>query len=136
MSTRSQIAFYGEKKQKLHAYDALVYRHYDGYPEGVLPDLIPVLMDFDKNRGLSDSEYASAWLVAKWKTDYLNIGISKNLHGDIEYFYAVYPDRLEIYETPFDFSKKTEKKRIEGFNLIKRMEYEHLRDGFGESQDS
>ncbi len=23
-------------------------------------------------------------------------------YGDIEYFYAVYPDRIEVYETPFD----------------------------------
>ena len=97
MATRSQIGFY-EKGDKLSEPTALIYRHWDGYPESVLPEIIPVLQDFDQCRGLYDAEFASAWLVAELK-DYLgNIGISKTLHGDIEYYYAVYPGRIEIYK--------------------------------------
>ena len=105
MSTRCQIGFYEAEEKDLSKHQALIYRHCDGYPDdagGVIATILPILQDFQKNRGLSDIEYAAAWLVAKLKTDYLNIGISSGLHEDIEYFYAVYPDRIDIYDIPFD----------------------------------
>lgn len=105
MSTRCQIGFYELGQKNLYKWEALIYRHSDGYPDGesgVIATVKPILDDFNKNRGLDDLEYAPAWLVAKLKTDYLNIGISSGFHGDIEYFYAVYPDRLDVYKTPFD----------------------------------
>lgn len=40
-----------------------LYRHNDGYPDGVLPDILPILARFDKERGLSDVEYAAAWTI-------------------------------------------------------------------------
>lgn len=116
MSTRSQIAFYGDKEQELKSWDALIYKHSDGYPEGVLPLLEKFCRAFDKQRGLSDAEYASAWYLiwlgkereenlARYRKDstampgfdFIGLGISKDLHGDIEYFYAVYPDRIEVH---------------------------------------
>jgi hypothetical protein len=102
MSTRCQIGFYEPEATNLKEWEALIYRHSDGYPDsehGVLANIAPILEDFNKNRGLDDVEYAAAWLVAKLKTDYLNIGICKDFHGDIEYFYAVYPDRIDVYST-------------------------------------
>jgi len=102
MSTRCQIGFYEPEVKDLNQWEALIYRHSDGYPDtqhGVIATVVPILKQFDKDRGLDDIEYASAWLVAKLKTDYLNIGICKGFHGDIEYFYAVYPDRMEVYDT-------------------------------------
>jgi len=101
MSTRCQIGFYRSDLKAFTDFESLVYRHSDGYPGGVLPDLLPILEDFDKNRGLDDIEYAAAWVVAKLKTDYLNIGISKGIHGDIDYFYAVYPDKLVVHSVGF-----------------------------------
>ena len=101
MATRCMIGFY-EADDKFSKPTALIYRHLDGYPEGVLNDVIPILQDFDRNRGLDDVEYASAWLVAQLKDDYPNIGICKHLRGDIEYYYAVYPGRIDVYE-PKDF---------------------------------
>lgn len=100
MATRCQIAFYQNKDEKdLTKYEALIYRHWDGYPEGVLPDIVPILREFYQGRGLKDIEYASAYLVAKLKTDMLNIGISNCFHSDIEYVYAVYPDAIiDVYE--------------------------------------
>ncbi len=99
MATRCQIAFYTGENKDLQQFDALIYRHWDGYPSGVLPDLLPVLQDFHQHRGLDDVEYAAAWLVAQWKKDYLNIGISKWFHGDIEYLYAVYPDgKVDVHK--------------------------------------
>jgi len=106
------IGFYEQEAVSLVDFVALIYRHHDGYPGklnsqgeeleyGVLSHILPILRDFNKNRGLSDVEYASAWLVAKLKVDYLSIGICRTFHGDIEYFYAVYPDRIDVYEIPF-----------------------------------
>lgn len=135
MSTRCQIAFYEDEKQKdLSKFDALIYRHSDGYPGsidkdkkkewGVLADIIPFLIWFKAQRGLSDTEYTSARLLqylcneydkgmedvelkiqegkAKAKMVYTGVlghGICKDFHGDIEYLYAIYPDRVEVYET-------------------------------------
>jgi len=106
MSTRCQIGFYEADAKDLNQWEALLYRHSDGYPDsdaGVPKTIVPILTDFNIHRGLSDIEYASAWLVAKLKDGYLNIGICKDFHGDIEYYYAVYADgKLEVYETPTD----------------------------------
>lgn len=143
MSTRCQIAFFEDKKQKdLSKFDALIYRHSDGYPGnidkgkkeyGVLTDIIPFLIWFKKQRGLEDMEYTSARLLQylcnrydgemektekrvmqKMKnankklifTGILGYGISKDFHGDIEYIYSVYPDRVEVYKTGISTAKK------------------------------
>src|SRR3990172_9401880 len=101
MSTRCQIGFYELEDTPLNKWEALIYRHSDGYPDtegGVIAIIAPILEDFNKNRGLDDLEYGSAWLVAKLKEDYLNIGISKYLHGDIEFFYAVSPQSIRVFK--------------------------------------
>jgi len=78
----------------------IIYRHWDGYPDtkhGVLETVLPILKDFDNNRGLNDVEYASAWLVAKLKEDYLNIGICKHLCRTSEYLYIITPMEIVVY---------------------------------------
>ena len=121
MSTRCQIAFYDDEDEKdLSKFNALIYRHSDGYPEGengVLHDILPFLKWFKKERGLEDMEYTSArllqWLCnvydketkdyeeEKGEAGYTGIlghGISKDFHWDIAYLYAIYCDRIDIYE--------------------------------------
>lgn len=125
MSTRSQIGFYESKPKDLNNFNALIYRHSDGYPEGVLPNIIPFLKWWKSGRGLTDTEYVSArllqWLCNEYDrhgaefdkeagrtvttneyTGTLGHGICKNFHGDIEYFYAIYPYSVDVYDTPFD----------------------------------
>ena len=138
MSTRCQIAFYENEKEKdLSKFNALVYRHSDGYPGsiekgkeeyGVLADILPFLQWFKKKRGLKDMEYTSArllqWLCNEYDemidkteekiarqekkkrefifTGILGHGISKNFHGDIEFLFAIYPNRVDVFETEFD----------------------------------
>jgi len=123
MSTRSQIGFYGGTEKDLNNWQALIYRHSDGYPDGVLPDIMPFLKWWKKDTGRhDDTEYTSArllqymtnlhdgryqkhWEKAEEKglTGVYGHGICKDFHGDIEYFYAVYPDRVDVYETDFNF---------------------------------
>jgi hypothetical protein len=151
MSTRAQVAFYGNIEQPLKKWDALIYKHSDGYPEGVLPELEVFATDFNAKRGLSDSEYASAWylmflykqhmkMAEDWSKDhakeiadpsrafpelkdfglYSGNGVSKQIHGDIEYFYAVYPNRIEAYDLSWDdqaFGLGSNTRTMEGFTM-------------------
>jgi hypothetical protein len=121
MSTRCQIGIYETADKKTNEYDVLLYKHTDGYPEGVIPILEPIVKRFAKDRGISDTEYAAAWILYEFMEehvkynieaskeykhkpsdgkDFLSHGIcgNKQLHGDIEYFYAVYPDRIEAHK--------------------------------------
>lgn len=116
MSTRCQIAFYERVRQKYTNPDAIIYKHCDGYPSGILPTVIAFLIDFKNHRGTIEPEYASAWLLyefmrmhrsycRKAKTmkysKYIDSGICKRFHGDIRYLYCIYPDRVEVRE-PFN----------------------------------
>lgn len=132
MSTRSQIGFYEEKEQDLQNFQALIYRHSDGYPGkpdgseyGVLAEIIPFLKQFSRS---SDTEYCSArllqyltnlhdkigleWIKTKGYTHMesqfgltgsLGYGICKAFQGDIEYFYAVKGGKsVQVYEIGWD----------------------------------
>ena len=133
MSTRSQIAFYEEGEKDLEKHKALIYRHSDGYPEGVIPDILPFLQWWLKRQGLNDIEYASARLlqylcnlhdkhtvefgkqysrlgkevedIEKGFTGIYGHGICKDFHSDIEYLYAIYSDKVVVYETAFNFDE-------------------------------
>lgn len=98
MSTRCQLGFYNEGEENLENWEVLIYRHTDGNPKSVLADIIPILKEIDEAIGFPDVEYASAFLVAQLKTDYKNIGISKEFHGDIDYFYQIFRDRIKVYQ--------------------------------------
>lgn len=63
MSTRCQIGFYESPESPLEKPEALLYRHSDGYPSAVLPDIMPFLEWWSKGRGISDLEYCSARLL-------------------------------------------------------------------------
>lgn len=105
MSTRSQI------KYKDSASNIYIYKHSDGYPEGVLPVLVPFVQEFFKHRG-DDEAYFLAQCVRRFaiedakrdavfasqfpsdarfaKTfEFLGWGLDCEEHGDIEYLYEV-----------------------------------------------
>jgi hypothetical protein len=129
MSTRCQIGFYEKSTIDINRPDALIYKHSDGYPDGeagMLITLVPMLKDFNKQRGLSDTEYAAAWILFGliqntvnhfqdkkiYKTPveerywrYLGFGVCSDgiFHGDIEFYYAVTPEKLYIYQVEFGY---------------------------------
>jgi hypothetical protein len=133
MSTRCQIGIYEEKDSELKDNEVLLYKHYDGYMEGTLPLLKEFVNDFLKSRGFWDTEYLGARLIqflcnnadeahksmefTSSSFDFTGYGICKHLHGDIEYYYALYPDRIEVYEVDFDF------KDYKDFKKIKTVKY-------------
>lgn len=97
MSTRCNIGFYDQKpaSDELDSkVEAMIYRHSDGYPEGVLSEIMPFLKEWDTKRGMSDTEYTAARLLAylcDLHKGELGYGISKERHRDIAFYYAVYP---------------------------------------------
>jgi len=97
MSTRCQIQFRSGSTRRT------VYRHSDGYPGGVLPDLRAFLAWCTRR----DVEYATANFLYWSKreaaartpaSEQVGFGVCANdeLHGDIEYFYLVDLDTEEI----------------------------------------
>lgn len=66
MSTRCQLAVYPDKTTPFNEAKCFIYRHNDGYPEAIIPDILDFLKSFHKERGLDDIEYASARLCAKF----------------------------------------------------------------------
>lgn len=108
--------------------EVLLYRHSDGYPgnlngnNGVVPDILPFLKEFMKVRGY-DVEYMGAGLICYMKqfhcgrkldSEYCSMevngvkirtighGISKGFYDDIDYYYAVFPEELHVYEISID----------------------------------
>lgn len=109
MSTRCQIGFYSVRpsigRNDLGQYKALLYCHSDGYPEGIITQIVPFIKRFKEVRG-NDTEYLAARLlqylcneadrvIPEWSI--LGFGVCNSLHGDIEYLYAVSPDYVDIY---------------------------------------
>ena len=123
---------------------------------GVVVDLLPFLVRFQNSRGLADSEYAAAWTVwylcdqykksgdefyekmreadpsYKRQESFLGHGIcSKHgFHGDIEFFYAVHPDGLDVYSVDYGASPQDWNKFVsyvvtsEGWTLQEEPEEE------------
>ena len=136
MSTRCQIGVYDHKLTKLELWEeiptdwvGLLYRHHDGYPEGAGEDIQLFLKEFIKARGF-DAEYLGAslmaflkqvhcgepterggmqWFDGKVTVAALSHGVCRNLHGDIEWFYAIAPNGLFIkpmYPDGGDYEKE------------------------------
>ena len=155
MSTRSQIGIYKIKPSTpsvLKEFKALLYRHSDGYPSGVLPDIIPFLRWFKSARGIGDTEYVAArllqWLCNQYDgvtagvlvnlrdnvtagyTGTLGHGICKYFHGDIEYYYAVYPNGVDIYDCLYD-SKPDKWRLLAEINLDDEVNVETIIKAIG-----
>lgn len=117
MSTRCVINFCFGKQVK-----AKIYRHCDGYPDGVLPDLTEFFNEVKRqtyDTRFHDPSYLAAKFVVwqaelnaatrasyyppkceKNNLDFLGVGIIMNNPGDIEYEYFIrcYSDGVPIVE--------------------------------------
>src|SRR5207248_10165528 len=92
MSTRCQIEFRSGDVRRT------VYRHSDGYPTAVIPDLLAFLAWSNRH---GDMEYESANFLYWSKRDgseQVGLGICGNdeLHGDIEYYYVVRSEERRV----------------------------------------
>lgn len=116
MSTRSQIDFVSKYKLEdgtIKENRVRVYRHSDGYPEGVVPDIKAFLKWAGLGR-MNDVEYNAANFIYWSKAGYVKDGFAKRddnkpllgfgvcnpadgWHGDIEYWYEVVSDIKEFY---------------------------------------
>jgi hypothetical protein len=141
MSTRCQIGIYRAREKGFGEWEALIYKHCDGYPEGVLPIIKPFLERFSKERGLTNTEYVAAWLLheliathtndgikhaKEWGSpgmpedgkDWLGHGICKIMHTDIEYFYKIYPCAIEVFKANIPWEEGADVYEKSNFTLI------------------
>lgn len=110
MSTRAQICIKRDTEGFKDTGGIYIYKHSDGYPEGVLPTLAPFVERFTKNRG-DDPCYllcqiVRAFAVVDFKSERLNDGAYGQFtgwgldtveHGDIEYLYEIDSATGKIY---------------------------------------
>src|SRR4051812_48932828 len=78
-----------------------IYRHWDGYPEAVIPDLTQALPYAWQLPRFEADDFAAA-IVRAWKTENGgNICIDGNpngfelIHGDVEYVYVISFDKAK-----------------------------------------
>src|SRR3990167_642884 len=136
MSTRCQIEFRHSTKytnrKKPQIERRTLYRHSDGYPEGVIPDL-KAFLKWNTGRN-DDIEYQAANFIYWSKKGFeqydkdnkahnvlIGFGICENdgFHGDIEYFYEVVRERIQENEVSF---KTTTKILV---YTVERKDYDH-----------
>lgn len=147
MSTRSQIAFYETENAIPKDGDVFIYRHSDGYPEGVLPDLKPFAVVFNKHRGLDDTAYATARCVQHLTNlsserrkcegaseySFLGYGVDTSIHWDIEYFYHVSPTAIKVYqpvyrENHLDDMNSSPFKQFDQWKLVKTVKLKRVKE--------
>ena len=109
MSTRAQICIKRDTEGFKETGGIYIYKHSDGYPEGVLPTLEPMVKDFITNRG-NDATYLLCQIVREFAVThprrspekyygqpYTGWGLDTVEHGDIEFLYEVDPRDGTIY---------------------------------------
>lgn len=95
MSTRCNIEFYHDEPGEFAEPAARIYKHSDGYPEGILPMLKELEETVGQNAGMygkrtDDPEWCAAEFISKFRPEGGgNIYVSQQLHGDIDYLYRV-----------------------------------------------
>ena len=123
MATRSNIIVQDEYSR------IQVYRHWDGYPKAVIPELIKAL-EFAWPLPRFEADDFAAAIVRAWKDSGGHIRIDGNpkafemVHGDTEYLYVIKFDKkkrkpfVEIYDwhdywlDKTDIRKKTFKPKV------------------------
>ena len=119
MSTRCTIHFHWGHDKEV---EAIVYRHSDGYPEGILPDLQQFFADVVKQTNdtrFNDPSYLAAKYVV-WQANqyarrydfetgeyvkgamlnFLSVGVLMQDPGDIEYRYHIHCGELDTNGYP------------------------------------
>jgi hypothetical protein len=111
MSTRCQIEFRSGDQRRT------VYRHWDGYPSAVIPDLLAFL---DWSVRGNDVEYVSAnflyWSKRKMDEDSVQLGFgvcaNDELHGDVGFYYIVAWEEQGVRITAHAIERETGEVRI------------------------
>ena len=107
MSTRAQIGFYDSSDFGLGP-TAIVYQHSDGYPTskdgGVVKTLMRICPPLIEKRGAYDEEYLAAQTLYRLIFQHdegasgLGFGISRTLHADTRFYYAVTPEGVYTFD--------------------------------------
>lgn len=132
MSTRSQFAIYASETSPIQnpVDNVFLYQHSDGYPERVIPDVLPFLQWFIEKRGRLDASYCAArlmaYLIKLADTEELSVfggytgfGIDTVIHDDINYFYHISPTTIRVLKVN-NADDVSSWKEIERYSLVKQ----------------
>lgn len=109
MSTRATVHFQSNGETQ-----AIIYRHSDGYPEGLGVDLVQFFKDVQgqtKDTRFDDPSYLAAkfvvWQASQYATngkplDFLSVGVYLEDPGDIQYRYLVACDNRDVPEVKIE----------------------------------
>lgn len=105
MATRCVFAFYAQPDAQKFMDDrvvAMVYKHWDGYPESIIPLLQDFFAELDthvQDRRYNDPSYLAAKLVVyladrtrdsnDHKLEFLDVGVVMEAPSDVEYRYEI-----------------------------------------------
>ena len=121
------IGIYENAEQDIAKPSALLYKHWDSYPDENVPLLTEICTIFQERRGMNDTEYLAAWVMwwmvnksveARKETykelkqkgstiaeqyeedgiDCLGYGVSQEFHADIEWYYRINPGEILVYK--------------------------------------
>lgn len=99
-----QFGIYTSPADKIDQWNALIYLHDDQSPRDLLRDIAPFLREFHARQGMGNAESLAAWLT--WylidssvfsASELPRIAVSKEIRGDIDYFYRISPGMVEVY---------------------------------------
>lgn len=89
MSTRANIGFYEVNETSLENHKVILYHHCDGYPTHLLVHIAKTLIS--ANKPTKQSIIGNSIILLE-STDGGEYEKTDSIHGDIEYFYAIYTD--------------------------------------------
>lgn len=119
MSTRAQICLKRDTEDFKDVGGIYIYKHCDGYPEGVMPVLGDIVSRFIRARG-HDARYLLCQIVRQFAIEdskgeyspdkgyFTGWGLDTVEHGDIEYLYEVDAVSGKIYINGKPYKKKKE----------------------------
>lgn len=109
MSTRAQICIKRGTEGSARTGGIYIYKHCDGYPEGVMPILKPFVKAFVQDRG-NDPEYLLCQIVRRFAIEdiekecehgfypcYTGWGLDTVKHDDIQFLYEVCAETGSIF---------------------------------------
>ena len=103
---KCQLGVYRSRETALEQWDCLIYLESERTPRNILRDLTPFLRTFHARRGMRKADRLAAWLtwnlihrglVAGDPSNFAGIAVSREIRGDIDFFYRISPGLVEVH---------------------------------------
>lgn len=89
MSIRAQITFYEKETDAIEDWKEIIYRHLDGYPSEILPQIKKYGTDVEK------------YLQQRYKDGRPVYGKDTEVHPDIDFLYVVRKEKVTVFRLDY-----------------------------------